>query len=109
MKARKKLTASVSFAERCYAVLRAVPAGKVTTYAEIARAVGSRGYRAVGMAMNRNPYAPAVPCHRVVMSNGALGGFANGEKKKAALLKQEGVSVRNGRVLNFEDHFFKLT
>ena len=87
-----------SFAERCYAVLLKVPKGKVTTYGEIARVLGSKGHRAVGNAMNKNPYSPKVPCHRVVKSNGEIGGFAFGIKNKIEILKTEGVDVVNGKV-----------
>ncbi len=48
--------------------------------------------------MNKNPYAPKVPCHRVVGSNGALTGFTSGLPKKAALLKQEGIAIKEGKV-----------
>ncbi len=87
-----------SFNERCYALLRKVPKGKVTTYKALAEALGTKAYRAVGQAMNKNPYAPKVPCHRVVGSNGALTGFAYGVKKKAALLEEEGVEMKRGKV-----------
>lgn len=87
-----------SFNERCYALLRKVPRGKVTTYREIARALNSRAYRAVGNAMNKNPYAPYVPCHRVIKSDGRVGGFASGTGKKVKMLKEEGVAVNYGRV-----------
>ena len=89
-----------SFAQRCYRLLQRVPRGRVTTYKLLAQALGCRGYRAVGNAMNRNPYAPAVPCHRVVKSDGRVGGFARGSAKKAALLRKEGIVVRNGRIEN---------
>ncbi len=91
-----------SFNERCYALLRKVPRGKVTTYKTLANALGTRAYRAVGQAMNKNPYAPKVPCHRVVSSDGGLGGFASGSKRKIEMLKKEGISVREGRIVDFE-------
>ena len=96
------------FYEKCYDVLRKVPKGKVTTYKEIARALNSKAYRAVGTAMNKNPYAPEVPCHRVVNSNGHVGGFASGTKNKIKLLKSEGVEVINGKV-DLNKHLFKTT
>lgn len=71
-----------SFSERCYEILKKVPRGKITTYKEIARALHSKAYRAVGTAMNKNPYAPAVACHRVIKSDGNVGGFASGQKKQ---------------------------
>jgi methylated-DNA-[protein]-cysteine S-methyltransferase len=87
-----------SFYEKCYAVLRKVPRGRVTTYKEIAKALDSKAYRAVGTAMNKNPYAPKVPCHRVVNSDGKVGKFASGERKKIRLLTEEGVEIKNGRI-----------
>jgi len=84
-----------SFNEKCYAVLSKVPKGNVTTYGEIAKAIGSsRAARAVGNAMNKNPYAPKVPCHRCVGSNGGMTGFASGIPSKIKMLKAEGVVVK---------------
>ena len=97
-----------SFGERCYEVLRKVPRGRVTTYGEIARALNSRGFRAVGRAMNKNPYAPEVACHRVVGARGEIGGFASGVKWKVELLLAEGVEIKDGRVVDFENVFMKL-
>src|SRR3990167_7011734 len=103
-----------SFNERCYEILRKVPKGKVTTYKAIARKLKTKAYRAVGNAMNKNPYGYLaisseaignrrseirgdskrtsgfflVPCHRVVGSNGSLVGFAHGLKKKSEMLKR---------------------
>ena len=54
-----------TFSERCYKLLLKVPKGKVTTYRDLAHALDTKAYRAVGQAMNRNPRAPIVPCHRV--------------------------------------------
>ena len=87
-----------SFNERCYDILVKVPKGKVTTYKEIARKLNSKAYRAVGNAMNKNPYAPKVPCHRVVKSNGEIGGFASGTKKKIEMLKKEGIEIKNKNI-----------
>ena len=95
-----------SFHEKVYRILRAVPRGKVTTYAALARAAGfPRAARAVGNALNRNPYAsrglPAarrVPCHRVIRSDGSVGGFVRGTAAKVRMLVREGIVVRNGRI-----------
>jgi O-6-methylguanine DNA methyltransferase len=74
-----------------YHVVAVIPRGCVMTYAQIARAIGKPdAVRAVGNALNRNPLAPAVPCHRVIRSDGTLGGFASGPAKKKALLREEG-------------------
>ena len=88
----------MNFNEKVWALTARIPAGQVRTYAWIARELGSKGYRAVGNALNRNPYAPAVPCHRVVGSNGSLTGFAGGIEMKRKLLAGEGVEFNNGKV-----------
>ena len=87
-----------TFNEKCYSILRRVPKGKITTYQELAHALKTRAYRAVGNAMRRNPYAPLVPCHRVIKSNGEIGGFASGTKKKIEMLKKEGIVIINERI-----------
>lgn len=97
-----------NFNSRCYAILKKVPRGRVTTYKEIARALRSKGYRAVGNAMNRNPFAPKVPCHRVVKSDGTLGGYALGLTKKREILRREGVQVRAGKVVDFEELLYEF-
>lgn len=87
------------FEQRCYALLEKIPKGKITTYKEIARKLGTGAYRAVGNACAKNPYAPKVPCHRVVRSDGKLGGYAYGPKKKREILRKEGVEIdSNGAV-----------
>jgi O-6-methylguanine DNA methyltransferase len=94
-----RVAAEMRFAQRVWAVCARVPRGCVVTYGDIARALGCPGAaRAVGAALGRNPYAPAVPCHRVVGSTGKLTGFAGGLAKKAALLRQEGLTVRGDQV-----------
>ena len=94
-----KVVPGMTFNQKVWALCARVPAGKVTTYGEIAKALQTKGYRAVGNALNKNPYAPVVPCHRVVGSTGALTGFAGGLAKKKALLKAEGVELtKSGRV-----------
>jgi methylated-DNA-[protein]-cysteine S-methyltransferase len=92
-----QLRPGMTFNERVWALTARVPAGKVVTYADLAAALGTRGYRAVGNALNRNPYAPGVPCHRVVGSDGRLTGFAGGLPMKEQLLAAEGVRVTRGR------------
>ncbi|TAL46659.1 MGMT family protein [archaeon] len=87
----------VKFEEKVWQLLKRIPKGKVTTYKIIARKLNARAYRAVGRACARNPNAPRVPCHRVVMSSGKLGGYT-ADGSKASLLKKEGVIIRNGKV-----------
>ena len=79
------------FTERVYAVVARIPRGTTLTYREVARRAGRpRAYRAVGNALHANRDFARVPCHRVVRSDGSLGGYALGVRKKAALLKKEG-------------------
>lgn len=94
-----KIVSGMTFNEKVWAVTARIPAGQVRTYAWVAHELGSKGYRAVGNALNRNPYAPTVPCHRVVGSNGSLTGFAGGLPMKQKLLTEEGVSMKNGKVV----------
>ncbi|MBI3051205.1 MGMT family protein [Candidatus Woesearchaeota archaeon] len=95
------------FSEKVYALCRRIPKGKVTTYKLIAERLGTRAYRAVGNALNRNPHAPEVPCHRVVGSDGSLTGFAKGLRAKRRLLRKEGVRVEGGGV-PLEEFLFKF-
>ena len=97
----------MDFNEHCYQILKKVPKGKVTTYKEIARFLKTKAYRAVGNAMNKNPYAPKVPCHRVVKSDGSIGGFASGIKKKIFMLRKEGVEIKKGKI-NLNKYLYKL-
>lgn len=75
----------------CWKALLAIPYGETRSYADIARAVGRpQGFRAVGMANNRNPIAIVVPCHRVIASDGTLCGYGGGLDLKRKLLELEG-------------------
>ncbi len=99
--AQEKARAPTAFECRVYDLLQArVPKGYVTSYAALAKALGSSA-RAVGGAMKRNPFAPEVPCHRCVCADGSLGGF-NGRiqnPKKERMLRAEGVVFeKNGKV-----------
>ncbi|MFH1586358.1 MAG: MGMT family protein [Candidatus Diapherotrites archaeon] len=98
-----------SFDELVRGKLRKIPQGKVTTYGEVARVLGNpKAARAVGNACNRNPHAPKVPCHRVVKSNGEVGGFAGGKRKKIELLRKEGVGIIRGKITNLEGNLFSF-
>lgn len=99
----------IDLATRCYALLLTVPEGRVTTYKELAHALGTKAYRAIGQIMNRNPDAPRVPCHRVVNSSGQLGGYAFGIEAKVKILRNEGVRVEDGKIVNFRELLFKLS
>ncbi|MFH1608377.1 MAG: MGMT family protein [archaeon] len=97
----------MTFNEMCYKILRKVPKGKVTTYKEIAKALNTKAYRAVGNAMNKNPYAPQTPCHRVIKSNGEVGGFQSGVKNKIKMLKAEGIEIKDNKI-DLKKYLFKF-
>ena len=87
-----------------------VPKGRVTTYGAIAKALGDiRAARAIGTIEHVNPYAPFVPCHRVVYSDGGIGGFGSpeGVPKKIKLLDSEGVKVKDEKIVNFKEVLFE--
>ncbi len=92
-----------------YKKLVQVPKGKVTTYGELAKAVGLKnGQRAIGRIMNKNPYPVIIPCHRVINSNGKIGGYAYGYDVKNKMLTKEGREIRNGKILDFEKRIYKF-
>ena len=96
---RTKFSVSLSpegtaFQKKVWKALQAIPYGKTVSYKEIARRVGHpKAVRAVGTAVGSNPFCILIPCHRVVASDGSLGGYAFGLKKKEALLRLEKVSL----------------
>ena len=97
-----------SFNEKIWELAKKIPKGKVTTYKALAEKLGTKAYRAVGNAINKNPYAPMVPCHRVVNSDGTVGGFASGPENKIKLLKKEGIKIKDDKIENFEEVVFRF-
>lgn len=88
-----------SFRESVLSVVRSISLGSVLSYKEVAEQAGYPGAaRAVGALMKRN-FDAGVPCHRVIRSDGQLGEYNRGRERKVALLKGEGVSMRNGKVM----------
>lgn len=88
-------------------LVRRIPKGKVTTYKELSLALGwPRGWRLVARMLSRNPHPIDIPCHRVVRSDGRIGGYVLGERKKMKLLEREGVEVKGGRV-NLSKYLFR--
>ena len=84
------------FQLKVWAYLRKIPPGSVKTYSQVAKAIGKPlAVRAVANAIGKNPCAPKIPCHRVIRSNGTLGGYSGkgGVKTKRLLLKKEGISL----------------
>lgn len=77
----------------------AIPQGSVKTYKDIASSLNTRGYRAVGTAIGKNPFPIVVPCHRVVRSDGKVGGFRGGKEMKIDMLINEGFCIESDRVI----------
>ena len=95
--------------EKVYKKLLEVPKGKITTYRDLARAIGLKnGQRVIGKIMNKNPYPVIVPCHRVIKSDGKIGGYAWGEQVKAKMLSNEGIKIKNGKILDVEKSIYRF-
>ena len=115
----KKLAKLSAYQQAILRLLAEVPKGKVTTYGDLAKELSRRdskwspnASRAVGTTMKNNPCGPQIPCHRVIRSDGTVGNFRGGEKgavqEKIAMLKDEGVSVLDGKIdLEKYRHKFK--
>lgn len=100
----------MEFKERVWGFAKKVPKGRLTTYKLIALKLRTKAYRAVGKALRLNPFAPKVPCHRVVCSDGSVGGYKGktNSKRKIALLKKEGIIVEKGKIKCFEKKLFRF-
>ena len=99
-----------NFFERVYQIARIIPFGKVTSYGAIAKALGAaRSARMVGWAMNASHGTADIPAHRVVNRNGLLTGkmHFDGTNLMQQLLENEGITVVNNQIVNFEKHFWK--
>jgi len=97
----KSPTGISPFATKVYDALRRIPVGKVITYAALGRRIGCHSPRAIGQALRANPFAPEVPCHRVIAADLTPGGFHGRRSgpalaKKVRLLAREGVTFKNG-------------
>ncbi len=87
-----------SFQEEVYKVVRKIPKGRIMSYKSVAKKAGRPlSWRAVGNILNRHQ-EPGLPCHRVIRSNGKIGGYRRGVRKKTLLLKKEGIIIKNDRV-----------
>jgi O-6-methylguanine DNA methyltransferase len=94
------------FSERVLRLLEHIPKGRVTTYKAIAHKLGTRSFRAVGNALNRNRDPQKFPCYKVVSSDGSPGGFSLGRKEKIRRLKADGIIVRGGKIADFGKVFY---
>lgn len=93
--------------EYVYFLVRQIPSGRVSSYGAVAKALGNRGYaRAVGKYMNQNPDANTMPCFKIVKSDGNIGGFGLGVTDKIRRLNEDGVEVKDGKIVDFEKVFF---
>ncbi|HXV67035.1 MAG TPA: MGMT family protein [Nitrosopumilaceae archaeon] len=99
----------MNLSEQVYKKLLEVPEGSVTTYLELSKAVGLKnGQRVIGQIMKNNPFPAIVPCHRVVKSDGKIGGYAYGQNVKANMLKKEGIKIQNGKILDWNKTFYQF-
>lgn len=100
-----KMNKLTVFEKKVLRMVTKIPKGKVTTYQLLAKAVGrSRAFRAVANALAKNPQLTKIPCHRVIKSNGKIGGYRLGIKKKLSLLKKEGIKFQaNKKIKNLSN------
>ncbi len=95
----------MDFKIRCFNLVKKIPRGRVSTYKEVALALGSSNFRLVGSILSEN-FDECVPCHRVILSSGKLGGFNRGLVEKRELLESEGILIVNDRVVDFKRVLF---
>lgn len=100
----------MKFQQKVLQLVKKIPKGRVTTYKIVAQRLGTKAYRAVGTAVKNNPYAPIVPCHRVVKSDGTIGFYSGngGIKTKIKLLEKEGIRINGKRIAEFEKVLYKF-
>ena len=111
MKPTKK--GPTQFQRRVYELVQGIPRGRVTTYKTVAEALGCGSCQAIGQALRRNPYAPRVPCHRVIAADLTLGGFrgtteGSSMAAKENMLALEGVEFKNGKLADPDRLITKL-
>ena len=96
--------------ERVFELVKRIPRGMVTTYGELARALGNpKAARAVGAILRSNDRPIEIPCHRVVCSDGRVGGYSLGVDLKIKLLRQEGVEVKGDRIPNLKKYLYRFS
>jgi methylated-DNA-[protein]-cysteine S-methyltransferase len=88
-----------------YNLVSNIPLGKVATYGQLASSLGNpRAARGIGKILNKNPRPIIVPCHRVVCSDGHIGGYMYGKERKISLLLNEGIPIVNDLIKDFEKY-----
>lgn len=95
--------------------VKRIPTGQITTYQKLAQASGKpRAYRAVGNILKHNPcpynqsQGKKIPCHRVIRSDGFIGGYNQGQQLKIKLLKSEGLTVEGRKILNWRQQLYNF-
>jgi len=94
-----------TFQKKVLELTKKIPKGKVATYGLLAKLLGNEHFsRAVGNALNKNPFPLIIPCHRVIKSNGFVGGFAKGTEIKIKLLKEENIMVNDKNYIDLKKY-----
>ncbi|ADP77321.1 methylated-DNA/protein-cysteinemethyltransferase [Methanothermus fervidus DSM 2088] len=104
----KILNLTTGFQRKVLEKVSEIPYGHVTTYKDIANSLETKAYRAIGNALSHNPLPIVIPCHRVVRSDHKVGGYRGGTRMKEEILKNEGIKIKNHRILNFKKHYVEL-
>lgn len=95
--------------KKVYKKLLEVPEGKITTYGELSKAVGLKnGQRVIGQIMKKNQFPVIIPCHRVVKSDGKIGGYAYGNQVKSKMLTLEGIQIHDGKIQDFKKRMYRF-
>jgi O-6-methylguanine DNA methyltransferase len=93
--------------KRIYELTSQIPKGRISTYGILANVAGKpKASRSIGRILSNNPRLVLIPCHRIVYSNGRIGGYTGGVKLKIKLLASEGIIVKNGKILDFRKKIF---
>jgi methylated-DNA-[protein]-cysteine S-methyltransferase len=97
------------FRKKVFDLVKTIPRGQVTTYKILALKLGHQGLaRAIGNVLHKNKHLLTMPCHRVVLSNGQIGGYSQGLAKKRKLLQNEGIKIEKDRILNFKGYIYRF-
>ena len=95
--------------KKIYKKLLQVPPGKITTYGELSSAIRFvNGQRVIGQIMKKNPFPVIIPCHRVVRSDGKIGGYAFGMDIKKSMLSKEGICIKKNKIESLENFIFRF-
>ena len=100
---------TAEFSKKILELTKQIPKGKITTYKQLSTAAGNpKASRTVGNALNRNKHPIIIPCHRVIKSTGDIGGYSGGKEKKVALLKKEGIPIKDSKILNLKHYLYEF-